>query len=282
MKKKGGNCVKKKLRKILSAILAVVCLVSGGIYISFLLDFRSGSGTYSEAERIAMEAPAPTEETEPVSQGLPGEPHWVPAPVENDPNMEEMAKRNLTALRQVNEDVIGWIWIPDTRVSYPLMQGQDNDFYLEHTWNKKKNAVGSIFLEWQNRADLSEFNTIVYGHNMKDGSMFHVLLDYQQEGFREEHPYVYVLTDAGVCRYEVFSAYQAEVGSDTYQFGMQWDKTKQEYIDRALKKSVIDADITPAITDRILTLSTCAGLGGTLGMENRWVVHAFLPMEWVE
>jgi len=273
--------VKKKLRKILSAILAVVCVVSGGLYLRYQLDYRSGGDAYGEAEALALqtEAAVPTEETEPVSESVPAEPYWAPAPVENDPNMEEMAKKSLTALRQINEDVVGWIWIPNTRVSYPLMQGEDNDFYLEHTWNREKNAVGSIFLEWQNAADLSEFNTIVYGHNMKNGSMFRILLDYQQEDFREEHPYVYILTDAGIYRYEIFSAYQAEVTSDTYQIGMQWDKTKQEYIDRAIKKSVIDTDITPVITDRILTLSTCAGLGGTLGMENRWVVHACLPME---
>jgi hypothetical protein len=63
---------------------------------------------------------------------------------------------------------------------------------------------------------------------------------------------------------------------------MQWEKTKQEYIDMAIKKSVIDPGISPAVTDRILTLSTCSGLGGVLGIENRWVVHAYLPMEFTQ
>jgi len=276
--------VKKRTRKILSAILMVVCLVSGGLYAGYLLDYGSGGDAYSKAEQLALQEAEslPTEQTEPASEEDTGEPRWVPAPVEDDPNMEEMAKRNLTALRQVNEDVVGWIWIPDSRISYPVMQGEDNDFYLNNTWQKQENAMGSIFLEWQVAADFSEFNTIVYGHNMKNKTMFSQLHDFRDIRFRDAHPYVYILTDAGVYRYEVFSCYQAEVGSDTYQFGMQWDKTKQEYIDRCLKKSVIDCGITPAVTDRILTLSTCSGLGGVLGTENRFVVHAYLPMELVE
>lgn len=271
--------MKKRIRKWLSAVLAVIFLASFGLYAAYQMDYNSGEDTYNEAEALAMQQEitksteaTPFEETSPA-------PQWVPAAVTDDPNMEEMAKKSLTALRQTNEDVVGWIWVPDSRISYPIMQGQDNDFYLNHTWKKDKNAVGSIFLEWQIRADFSEFNTILYGHNMKDKSMFSQLHDYRDIRFRDSHPYVYILTDAGVYRYEVFSCYQAEVESDTYQFGMQWDKTKQEYIDRAIKKSVIRCNVTPAITDRILTLSTCSGLGGVLGTENRWVVHAYLPME---
>ena len=275
--------MKKRTRKLLSVILAAVCILSAGLYLRYQLDYSSGDDAYSDAEALAMqtEATVPSEETVP-EETTAAEPYWAPVPVEDDPNVEELAKKKLTTLRKLNEDVVAWIWIPDTVVNYPVMQGEDNNFYLEHTWNREENAVGSIFLEWQNAADFSEFNTIVYGHNMKNGSMFHLLLDYQKEGFLQEHPYVYLLTDNGVYRYEVFSAYQAEITSDTYQIGMQWDKTKQEYIDRALKKSVVDAGLTPVITDRILTLSTCAGLGGALGMENRWVVHAYLPMEFVE
>ena len=260
MAEKEGFALKKTTRTLLSALLALVCIVSGGIYIGYLLDFSSGSDTYSQAEQLALEPQAalPVPETQP--RETPGEPYWAPVPVEDDPNMDEMAKRNLTALRQVNEDVIGWIWIPNSRISYPVMQGQDNDFYLNHTWQKEENAVGSIFLEWQISPDFSEFNTILYGHNMKNKTMFSQLHDFQDISFRDTHPYVYLLTDAGVYRYEIFSCYQAEVGSDTYQFGMQWDKTKQEYIDRCLKKSVIDCEITPAVTDRILTLSTCSGV----------------------
>ena len=251
--------MKKTAKRALSVLLAAVCIISSGLYAGYLLDYGSGSTAYDEAQNLSLqEDMAIPSETAP--EATDSSPHWVPAPVEDDPNMEEMAKKSLTALRQINDDVIGWIWIPDSRISYPVMQGEDNEFYLNHTWNRQENAVGSIFLEWQNQPDFSEFNTIVYGHNMKNKTMFSQLHSYQDIRFRDSHPYVYILTDNGVYRYEVFSCYQAEVDSDTYQFGMQWDKTKEDYIRRAIKKSVIDCDITPAITDRILTLSTCSGL----------------------
>ena len=274
--------MKKRTKKWLSAVLAVICLGSLGLYGAYRLDLGSGSETYAEAEALALQAPQAQTDPAPVPEQTTPEPQWVPAAVTGDPNMEEMAKKSLTALRQTNEDVVGWIWIPDSRISYPVMQGQDNDFYLNHTWKKEANAVGSIFVEWQIKGDFSEFNTIVYGHNMKNKTMFSQLHNFRDIRFRDAHPYVYVLTDAGVYRYEVFSCYQAEVGSDTYQFGMQWDKTKEDYIQRAVDKSVIDCGILPAVTDRILTLSTCSGLGGVLGTENRWVVHAYLKMELVE
>lgn len=271
--------MKKGMRKALSALLLVVFLASTGLYVRYHMDYAAGGDTYSDAEDIASQTEASQPPSQPEAEKeTTGQPEWIPAPVEDDPNMEEMAKKNLAALRETNPDVVGWIWIPDTVVNYPVMQGEDNEFYLEHTWEKEKNAVGSIFLEWQVSPDFSEFNTIVYGHNMLDGSMFHLLHDYREEGFREAHPYVYVLTDAGVYRYEVFSTYKAEVGSKTYSIGMQQDRTKQQYIDMALEESVIDAGITPAVTDRILTLSTCSGMG----YETRWVVHAYLPMELVE
>lgn len=275
MKKKGAFVLKKKLRKILSAILAVVCVVSGGLYIGFLLNFRSGNNAYSEAERIAMAADIPAVTEKQLTESPGEEPRWVPVPVEDDPNMAELAKKSLTALRQENEDVAAWIWIPDTPVNYPVMQGADNDFYLKHTWLKEENPMGSIFLEWQNGADFSEFNTIVYGHSMNSGDMFGSLQKYRYIDHRKEHPYVYILTDAGVWRYEIFSAYEAQVGSDTYRIGMQQEKTKKDYLYTILDSSVIDCGILPALTDRILTLSTCSGMG----YESRWVVHAYLPME---
>ena len=209
----------------------------------------------------------PVEATEPVT-------YWVPVPVEGDPVMEEMAEINIAALREENEDVLGWIRIPDTRIDYPLLQGEDNDFYLKHTWQKQRNSVGSIFLEHLNRPDLTDFNTIVYGHNMRDKSMFGQLDNYSIEGFWETHPYVYIAIDSGVYRYEVFAFLQAPVDSVTYSIRPQRDDTKQEFIDYSMEHTWIDTGVRPVITDRILTLSTCTGRDYSA----RNVVQARLPM----
>lgn len=271
--------MKKNVRKALRAVLLMVFVVSTALMVHQWLDNAGGEAAYNDAVDIAMqvkelEAPAqpkpteiPVEATEPVT-------YWVPVPVEGDPVMEEMAEINITALREENEDVLGWIRIPDTRIDYPLLQGEDNDFYLKHTWQKQRNSVGSIFLEHLNRPDLTDFNTIVYGHNMRDKSMFGQLDNYSIEGFWETHPYVYIAIDSGVYRYEVFAFLQAPVDSVTYSIRPQRDDTKQEFIDYSMEHTWIDTGVRPVITDRILTLSTCTGRDYSA----RNVVQARLPM----
>ena len=271
--------MKKNVRKALRAVLLMVFVVSTALMVHQWLDNADGEAAYNDAMDIAMqvkepEVPAqpqpteiPVEATEPVT-------YWVPVPVEGDPVMEEMAEINIAALREENEDVLGWIRIPDTRIDYPLLQGEDNDFYLKHTWQKQRNSVGSIFLEHLNRPDLTDFNTIVYGHNMRDKSMFGQLDNYSIEGFWETHPYVYIAIDSGVYRYEVFAFLQAPVDSVTYSIRPQRDDTKQEFIDYSMEHTWIDTGVRPVITDRILTLSTCTGRDYSA----RNVVQARLPM----
>ena len=271
--------MKKNVRKALRAVLLMVFVVSTALMVHQWLDNADGEAAYNDAVDIAMqvkepEVPAqpqpteiPVEATEPVT-------YWVPVPVEGDPVMEEMAEINIAALREENEDVLGWIRIPDTRIDYPLLQGEDNDFYLKHTWQKQRNSVGSIFLEHLNRPDLTDFNTIVYGHNMRDKSMFGQLDNYSIEGFWETHPYVYIAIDSGVYRYEVFAFLQAPVDSVTYSIRPQRDDTKQEFIDYSMEHTWIDTGVRPVITDRILTLSTCTGRDYSA----RNVVQARLPM----
>lgn len=271
--------MKKNVRKALRAVLLMVFVVSTALMVHQWLDNAGGEAAYNDAMDIAMQVKAPEAPAQPQPTEIPVEAtepvtYWVPVPVEGDPVMEEMAEINIAALREENEDVLGWIRIPDTRIDYPLLQGEDNDFYLKHTWQKQRNSVGSIFLEHLNRPDLTDFNTIVYGHNMRDKSMFGQLDNYSIEGFWETHPYVYIAIDSGVYRYEVFAFLQAPVDSVTYSIRPQRDDTKQEFIDYSMEHTWIDTGVRPVITDRILTLSTCTGRDYSA----RNVVQARLPM----
>lgn len=276
--------MKKKVRKILMCILCAVFVVSMSLLVRQWMDNAGGETAYQDAMDIAMNSPkedvpevvqptptVPAEETE-----EPEEPVtvWVPAPVEDDPMMEEMAQINLAALKEINEDVLGWIRIPDTKIDYPLLQGEDNDFYLNNTWDKQPNSVGSIFLEYLNSPDLTDYNTIIYGHNMRNGSMFAALQHYAAPEHWKTHPYVYIATEAGVYRYEVFAFCHANVESLTYSINPDRDDTKEDFLNLSLENSWIDTGIRPAITDRILTLSTCSGMD----YSNRYVVQARLVM----
>lgn len=273
----------KKMRKGLSAVLLVVFLVSGSLLIWNFFRFREGESAYDDARALASVSPAAPQTTEPPSQAPTEETGprtcWVPAPIEEeDPYIQALEEMDIGALRQVNEDVLGWIQIPDTKVDYPLLQGEDNQFYLENNWKGKKEYVGSIFLEYRNDPQLTDFNTIIYGHNMANGSMFGSLRQYQYGNHWKKHPYVYILCGAGVLRYEVFSTYTADVDSLTYGLSFQQMETRAEFLAMALENSEIDTGVLPELTDQILTLSTCSGVG----YSTRRVVHARLKMVEVE
>lgn len=272
----------KKMRKILSAILLAIFLVSTGLLIRNFFGYGGGEEDYSDAAALARsdapQAPEPTSETiaATVPAETPDEPVmvWVPAPPETpDPQMEKLEQTDLNALRSVNEDVLGWIQIPGSKIDYPILQGEDNEYYLKRTWKGHRNPVGSIFLESKNSPDFTDWNTIIYGHNMNDGSMFAPLHRYKKQDYWQQHPYIYIVTDAGVLRYEVFSSYNAKIGSKTYGLSFNQMQTREEFIAMALEQSQIDTGIVPEVTDQIITLSTCSG-----GEETRRVVHARMPM----
>lgn len=269
--------MKKRVRNLIRLVLLVVFAVSTVLLIRQWRDNTDAEAAYQDAVSIAMQKTA--EKLPEKTKAEPAEPEkpvtiWVPAPVEDDPVMEEMTGISLAALREVNPDVTGWIRIPETKVDYPILQGEDNDFYLNHTWEKEPNSLGSIFLEHQSSPDLTDYNTIIYGHNMKNGAMFGDLDLFSLQRFWGNHPYVYILTDDGVYRYEIFAFCQAEVESLTYGLNPRRTDTKEKFLNLSLETAWYDTGIKPPVTDRILTLSTCSGGGYT----HRFVVQARLPM----
>ena len=130
-------------------------------------------------------------------------------------------------------------------------------------------------MEANNSGDLTDFNTVIYGHNMNNGSMFGTLKKYKDLSYFQKHPYVYLTTDAGSARYEIFAAYEVATDGETYRLGFGDDSAKRAFLDYCVEQSVIDTGVTPQVWDRIITLSTCTGRGH----ETRWVVQARLPGE---
>lgn len=184
-------------------------------------------------------------------------------------------KVNLAALKEINNDVLGWIEIPDTELSYPILQSADNDYYLNLTWEGEPDSAGSIFLESQVDPELADFNTIIYGHRMRNLSMFGSLKFYENIDYWEEHPNVYIMIEGATYRYDIYAAYYADPEDITYKLKINSRPKKQELIQFGLDNSVIETGIIPSTFDRILTLSTCTGSGH----ESRWVVQAVYRME---
>lgn len=290
-----------KLRMLAIILLCGVLLVSGFNLIRELLDYRQGEETYGEAEKLVdlpdfdllptpvitpavlpslSTSPTPTEGPDPAESEEPGpeesvEPTPTPTPYV-DPYADALSAMDFTALQEVNSDVIGWIIIPGTTVSYPLLQTDNNTYYLSHTWKGKRSSVGSIFLECQSDPELTDFHTIVYGHNMRNGSMFGALQSYRNQSHVDAHPSVYLTVDSGTYRYDIFAVYQADVDSNTYQIGFSGEKSRQTFLDDCMSRSLVTTGVTPHTYDRILTLSTCTNIGGKA---IRWVVQATCPGE---
>ena len=275
--------MKPNFRKALTALLAVVCALCLGRTALQLVQYRQGDETYAQAQELAglpdlpdLPAADVTDGSGEISgsAGTDGEtetPEEVP--VWQDPYAQALKDMDFSALRQQNPDVLGWILIPGTRVSYPVVQGTDNSYYLDHTWRGGKNSVGAIFMDYRNSGDLSDFNTIIYGHRMNNRSMFGTLSQYKSRSYWQAHPYVYLTDDSGTHRYEIFAAGEVSVDSDVYRLGLRSDSSRQSFLDSCLALSALNTGVTPHTYDKVLTLSTCTGNGHA----TRWVVQAVCP-----
>lgn len=176
------------------------------------------------------------------------------------------------ALLARNPDVKGWIDIPDTKVSYPILQGETNDTYIHSDIDKKDFRAGSIFIASENENPFTDLNTVIYGHNMKNGSMFNNIKSYTKQEFANEHPYVYIyMIDGTVSRYRVVAAHIIPEVSLLYNTKIT---NLEEFYKEMLKTSSINVEFDQSANSPIITLSTCTSAGSESGKRN--VVHAIL------
>lgn len=163
------------------------------------------------------------------------------------------------ALQKVNPDVVGWIYQKDTIINYPIMRGSDNDQYLHSDINKKYSVSGSIFMDYRNSGDFSDFNTIVYGHHMHDGSMFKSLRGYTKEtDYYKDHKTFELITPDKKYHLQIVSAFITPATSEAYTYSFNNIADKQAFLNYAVKNSKISTGVTATTDDKIITLSTCA------------------------
>lgn len=175
-------------------------------------------------------------------------------------------------LRSLGDDFKGWLYLEALNVSYPVMQSSDNDYYLRRTVEGDFDYAGSIFMDAENNPDFSDSNTIVYGHNMADGSMFGTLKNYTLNAANQDSPYIWILTEKQDYCYEIFSTQTANTSSECYTLFSKTDQSFISFLERMHRNSGIETgSFTFSETDKVLTLSTCNGDGTDA---NRYVVQA--------
>jgi len=204
------------------AVLAIVAFWSGREIVTRLDEYQAARTEYASL-REQFGVPSDTSDSESETE---------------ESDTTETEGIDFDALRAINPNVVGWIVVPGTQISYPLVQGADNAWYLRHTFSGERNASGAIFLDYRNRADFSDSQIILHGHNMRDGSMFAPLHGWTGNRF-------VIHTPDGVMEFEVFNRQTVAAMHEIYQLDDSEDEA------------------------RVVTLSTC--ISGKVGL--RYVVR---------
>lgn len=280
---------KFNIYKILTIVFAVALLVVLGIMGRNWIVQRNAQKEYEklaaqvnrlqdEANENAIMLPSDTEETE------------MPVETEETSSEEdsltmlgiEAPEKNIdwTSLASVNPDIYAWICIPGTKIDYPILQHPtDDSYYLNYNMNGTRGYPGCIYTEKINDKDFTDFDTVVYGHNMRNDSMFATLHNFEDAAFFEQRPYVYIYTGDKVLAYEIFAAYTADDAHILYSNDFSTEKGRQAYLSNIMKNQTNDGnvrqDVSVSTGSHILTLSTCIQ-----GQKNkRFLVQAILVNE---
>lgn len=227
----------KKAKIIRYTILAIaVCVFIFSAYelVKIFVGYKQGSDEYDKINEAFIDPTSQTNE-----------------------EVEEVWSWDFAKMLEINPDAKGWIKQGDI-LSYPILQTDNNDFYLTHLVSKKSNKAGSIFIDYRITDGLEARNCIIYGHNMKNKTMFGSLLGYYKESYYQEHPTLELYIGEKHYLYEVFAAYETPEVSDTYYYGFANDEDFINYLNSSRSKSIYTTNFRELTNaDKIITLSTC-------------------------
>lgn len=244
------------------SLCGLLALGSGFLMVRDLNQYSESAGAYKDiASHVELPEQAET----------PEEDNTETEPAGEDPSVV-LPTVDFEALRETGPDIIGWLTLPDTAINYPVTQADDNEYYLHHLYDGTYNKTGCLFADYENQEDFSDRNTIIYGHNMRDGSMFAALNEYDGQSYFDGHPQMYLVTPGGGYVVEIFTAFVAkpsESGSDTspWRLSFKDDGAYTTWLSEMAGRSVIETDVTVTSSDKVLTLSTC-----TPGGASRFIV----------
>ena len=174
----------------------------------------------------------------------------------NKPQQTVPVSVDFDALQAQCPDVVAWLFFPDTPINYPVVQSSDNSYYLRRLLDGSWNSSGTLFMDYRNQPDFSDWNTVIYGHNMNDGSMFAVLPSFREQDFADEHSVMYLLTPEGTWQVEWIAG--CTLPADAALYALPPDREQRDQLLQTLREDSCfrsDAEVTE--DDHLLTLSTC-------------------------
>ncbi len=162
------------------------------------------------------------------------------------------------SLSKINPDIIGWIGFEGLEIDYPVVQTKDNEFYLNHLFSLEKNKLGAIFVDYRNKSDLSDRNTIIYGHNMKNGSMFSSLTNYKSQDYYDANPDILLVTKEKKYRVDFFAGLVVDGSYESVRFSFSDEDDFNQYINSLEDMSTFKSSVIVGPQDRIISLVTCS------------------------
>ena len=211
-----GRREKKTKGQMVSNIILVIAiavfLFSGSKMYEIFSEYNKGETEYENIQDLVIKK-NPIEKTE-----------------EDVSQEEAIFSVDFEKLKEMNSETVAWIRFDEpSQISYPVVKGPDNDKYLHTTFEGKKNSAGTLFVDVDNSGDFTDRNTFIYGHNMKNGSMFGQLRKYKNKDFGKEHPCFYIYTpDGKEATYQVFAVSVVKDTSESYK---KWYNTDEEFLD---------------------------------------------------
>lgn len=247
-------------RRTVAAISVVLCLAlvlaGAGLVLNEYLHYKKGADSYAGIQLAATEG-----------GDYPNSGSRTPA--------ERAAQAvDFDALRAMNPEVAGWLVCEGTELNYPIVQSTDNTKYLDTFFDGSKGKAGCLFVDYENSPGFRDKNTVVYGHNLLDGSMLSGVLHYRQHGYYDTYPAMTLHTLEGSHTVELFAGYTARTSDDAWLLSWADDAAFSVWLEHVQGRSAFESDVVVSPGDRVLTLSTCTGNG-----RDRFVLHGRLVPE---
>ncbi len=248
-----------KFKRILSGILLFVSvsvfIFSAYKIVSYFSERKEAADTYTDYTQKAVSVVSSNTESE----------------TEKDENSIPDISVNFDYLKEECEDIIGWIYSPETVINYPVVQAEDNDKYLHRLPDGRYNASGSIFADCRNNEIGKDLNFILYGHHMKNDSMFGSLLEYRNQKYYDKHPVMYYYTPEKNFKIELLAGFVTLADSDIYSF-KRTETQMPDFIDKITRKSNFKSTAEYIQGEKLITLSTCTNTSD----DKRYVVIGVL------
>ena len=237
---------KKIIFKSVAVLCALACVLSVCQVLRIGYEYKQGEQEYNNLADILV---SPADTSIYITENASAENSAEHPPIDV----------NFAMLQEMNANAVGWLYCAGTPINYPVVQSSDNSYYLNRLFDNQTNSSGAIFMDAMNSPDMSDINTVIYGHNMKNGTMFASLANYSEQWYYEKHPVMYYLTKDHNYRIDIFASYETAGGSDAFTMFFDSEATYGNYLRQRWNQSDIDTSWLPMSTeDNIVTLSTCS------------------------